>query len=106
MECDSIGASKVLVDGEVIPSQPIGRAIQASHQNATGTLHDCSNLSLESSSVCPGADGKICLVYFQNTDLNAERWLVSDNAEKSGCVGVIAFDQAYLGPYLHDSSEL
>jgi hypothetical protein len=108
----------VWVDGVAIPSQPVWNAIQSSHQNATGALHDCSNLSLESASLCSGAKGKMCLVYFENktkndddTTLNAEPWQVSDNAEESGCIGVIAFDKAYFdqafyGPPGHDLAEL
>jgi hypothetical protein len=66
MDCYGVGTSKVWVDGVAIPSQPVENAIQASHQNATGPLHDCSYL-LESASVCPAADGKMYLVYFENT---------------------------------------
>jgi hypothetical protein len=111
MGCWSVGASKVWVDGVAIPSQPVSSAIQSSHQNATGALHDCSNLSLESASLCQGAKGKMCLVHFENksaedTIFNAEPWQVSDNAEESGCVGVIAFDQTYYGPQWHGLSEL
>ncbi|KAL3774925.1 hypothetical protein ACHAWO_004011, partial [Cyclotella atomus] len=112
MGCDRVGASKVWIDGVAIPSQPVWNAIQASHQNATGPLHDCSILSLKSASVCPDANGKMCLVYFENatteddTTLSAGIWQVSDNAEQSGCVGVIAFDQALNGAPWHDSSEL
>jgi hypothetical protein len=101
----------VWVEGVAIPSQPVYSAIQSSHQNATGALHDCSNLSLESASSCPGAKGKMCLVYFENKTaddpiINAGPWQVSGNAEDSGCVGVVAFDQAYDGPPSHSSAEL
>jgi hypothetical protein len=45
MYCDMVGASKVWIDGVAIPSQPVDDAIQASHQNATGPLHDCSGVN-------------------------------------------------------------
>jgi hypothetical protein len=54
----------------------------------------------------------MCLVYFENSTVdddiifNARPHQVSGNAEKSGCVGLIAFYQVYYGPPSHDSSEL
>jgi hypothetical protein len=44
--------------------------------------------------LCPGAEGKICLIYFSNNSIVNE-WQASYYAERSGCVGVIAFKNDY-----------
>ena len=79
------------MDGEFVPSQHVEAAIQSSAQQASGVLHDCSNLILGSENVCWGAEGKICLVDFTVDAGIAWAWRVSNQAEKSGCVGLIAF---------------
>mmetsp|Transcript_148 Transcript_148/g.181 ORF Transcript_148/g.181 Transcript_148/m.181 type:complete len:948 (-) Transcript_148:263-3106(-) len=103
--CYGAAASKLFVDGEPILSHPIDGAKQDVHQNATGALHDCTVLTLDSNNICPGAEGKICVVDFKVQ--YALIWQVSDQAEKSGCVGVIAFYPGeYESPYYHSNSEL
>jgi hypothetical protein len=97
LSCKGAAASKLWIDGEVISSQPLGKAIQSSRQNASGLLYDCSILAGDFNTSCPGADGKVCLVHFD--DQNGFPWYVSDTAEKSGCIGVIAFIEGYEGPH-------
>ena len=87
--CWEISASKLWVGGELISSKPIGDSVQSSYQNASGALHDCSVLELDAKTICPGAEGKMCIVSVTNyTEWSP--WKVSNQAEKSGCVGVIA----------------
>jgi hypothetical protein len=94
LSCTVVRSSKLSVDGEVIASQPIDHAIQKSHQNASGSLHDCSDLIFDSKSICLGAEGKICLVHF-DTNSSDYDWQVSKQANKSGCVGVVAFQDGF-----------
>lgn len=79
----------MFVDGEPILSHPVDGTKQAPHQNATGTLHNCTILALDPKNICPGAEGKTCLVFF--VVLVSPVWQVSNQAEKSGCAGIIAF---------------
>jgi hypothetical protein len=59
-------------------------------------LYDCSILAAGPKSTCPGAEGKVCLVYFKNRDMyDMIDWRVSNKAEESGCIGVIAFFEDY-----------
>lgn len=102
--CYGAGVSKLLVDGEPILSQPIDSAIQTSQKSASGPLHDCSYLILDQETICSGAEGKICLIEF--IEQFAIPWQVSNQAEKSGCAGVIAFIDIYDGPMSNSNSEL
>ncbi|KAL7484675.1 hypothetical protein ACHAW6_010307 [Cyclotella cf. meneghiniana] len=102
--CDGASVSKVWVEGEPISSQPINGAIQASHQTASGAMYDCSKLILDPNNVCPGAEGKICLIDFNET--LAIPWQVSKQAERSGCAGILAFIDPYDLPFYHSNSEL
>ena len=88
--CYGAAASKFWVDEEALVSQPIDIATQTSNQSASGVLHDCSDLILNPKNICPGAEGKICVIYFKQQF--AITWQVSDQAEKSGCVGIVAFE--------------
>jgi hypothetical protein len=53
---------------------------------------------------CPGAEGKVCLVHFGDKDIGD--WHVSNKAEESGCIGVIAFIEGYAGPSSNADSPL
>ena len=86
--CNGTSVSKLFIDGEVIDSKPIDSAVQASHQTATGDLHDCLMLSLDVNNICPGAKGKMCLI----DKRGSYAYHLSNQAEKSGCVGVVVFD--------------
>jgi hypothetical protein len=94
--CYDAAASKLWIDGELILSQPLDGAIQSAHQNASGHLYDCSILAADPQNTCPGAEGKVCLVNFNNQNIGY--WLVPQKAEESGCIGVIAFVEGYEGP--------
>ena len=80
-----------MIDGESVPSQHVEAAIQSSAQQASGELHDCSDFLVDSESTCPGAEGKICLFSFDVDSEVAWAWKVSNQAEQSGCVALVAF---------------
>jgi hypothetical protein len=61
-------------------------------------------LILDPKTTCPGAQGKICLIHFK--EQFAIPFQVSDQAEKSGCLGVIAFIEPYEHPFSNSNSEL
>ena len=93
--CLEVSTSKLWVDGSITPSMPIYEAIQSSKQKASGVLHDCSVLTLDATSTCPGAEGKMCLVLVMNDSETFICNKISTKAENSGCVGVIAsYDDA------------
>ena len=98
--CNGTSVSKLFIDGEDIVSKPIDSAVQASYQTATGDLHDCSMLPFNPKSICPGAGGKICLIDKQSS----YAYQLSNQAEKSGCVGVVAFD-SIDDVYPHSNSD-
>ncbi|KAL3801630.1 hypothetical protein HJC23_013135 [Cyclotella cryptica] len=102
--CYGAGVSKVWVEGEPILSQPIDSAIQASHMTASGPIHDCSNLILDPKATCLEAEGKICLIEY--TEQFAIPWQASNQAELSGCAGVLAFIEPYDGPMANSNSKL
>jgi hypothetical protein len=103
--CSSAGSSNVWVNGEHIPSQPIGNAMQSSYQSAEGELYDCSSLILDSSATCEGAEGKLCLIYYE--EQFALTFQVSNQAEKSGCIGIVAFlIEDTETPIAHSDDEL
>jgi hypothetical protein len=87
----------------VILSQPLKGAIQSSHQNASGQLYHCSILAGDPNTSCRGAEGKMCLIYFDNQ--KGFSWHVSDTAEESGCIGVIAFIKGFNGPVNFDNAD-
>ena len=91
-----------------VPSQPISLAIQSSEQQVSGALHNCSNLALNSENICSGAEGKICVVGFNEQVVWP--WKLSNQAEKSGCIGLIVFinkdDDLPLPLPSHSNSEL
>ncbi|KAL3805218.1 hypothetical protein ACHAWO_000039 [Cyclotella atomus] len=83
-----------------IPSPPINSAIQSSHQYATGRLHDCSILASANPTIGPNAKEKMCIV--QIKEVSSFHWVISNYAEESGCVGLIAFrDRFYDSPFGH-----
>jgi hypothetical protein len=103
--CYGAAASKLWVDGVAIPTQPIDSAIQSSHQNAIGPLHDCSILASANPTMCSDAEGKMCIVHIK--EQNWLHWEISNYAEESGCVGIIAFRPGfYDSPFSHSDSEL
>ncbi|KAL7488284.1 hypothetical protein ACHAW6_013868 [Cyclotella cf. meneghiniana] len=102
--CNGVGVSKVWIDGVPILSQPIDSATQTSRTTVFGPLYDCSNLILDPKTTCAGADGKICLIEFKQQF--AIPWQVSNQAEQSGCAGIIAFIDHYDSPMYHSNSEL
>jgi hypothetical protein len=104
LRCKGAAASKLWIDGQFTSSQPLAGAIQSSHQNASGLLYDCSILAGDSNTSCHGAEGKICLVHFDNE--NGFSWHVGNKAEKSGCTGVIAFIEGYDSPLENADTQL
>ena len=102
--CFGAHASKLWVGEESIPNMVVDGATQSSRQEASGTLHDCSVLALDEKNTCPGAEGKMCLVALTN-ETTWKEWKISNQAEKSGCVGLVAFTNFYHF-YTHDDSEL
>ena len=70
-----------------IPSQPISSAIQSPVRHVSGALHNCSNLALHPENTCSGAEGKICVVGF--AELAVWHSKLSNQAENSGCIGLI-----------------
>jgi hypothetical protein len=104
MGCYGAAASKLWIDGEALLSQPLDGGTQKSHLNASGLLHDCSDLILDPRNTCAGAEGKICLIHYE--EQFAIIWQVSNQAENSGCAGVIAFIDGYAGPMSNSDSEL
>ena len=104
--CFGARASNLWVNGESMSSRPIDGAIQASHQNASGALHDCSSVwNSGAAKTCSGAKGKICLTSIANDTDHYIFWVISDQAELSGCVGVVVF--GYIPyPFWHDDTEL
>eukprot|EP00956_Cyclotella_meneghiniana_P035613 scaffold116398_cov30-Cyclotella_meneghiniana.AAC.1 len=89
--CFFVDSSELSVGGKMMASQTFQEAIQSSESEATGALHNCTVLALDPKSTCDGAEGKICVVKFG--DENTNPWIaqVTNQAERSGCVGVIAF---------------
>lgn len=79
--CYGAAASKLWVDGEYMNSQPIDSTIQTSKQAATAPLVDCTDLTLDTSNLCPEGEGKICVVFFEVQF--AVPWQVSNQAERS-----------------------
>ena len=103
--CYGAAASSLVVGGVTLDSQPVDSAIQTSKQLVTAPLHDCSNLVTDTKNICEGAEGKMCLVYFDSQF--AVPWQVSNQAERSGCAGIIAFlPSFYDSPMSHSDTEL
>jgi hypothetical protein len=105
LSCYGAETSKLLVDGEVLSSQPLDGAIQASHQNASGQLYDCSILAADPHNTCPGAEGKVCLIHFNDQNIEFFSWHISNQLEESGCLGVIAFIEGFNGPVNFDNDD-
>jgi hypothetical protein len=130
--CSGAADSSLYVNGEYYPTQPIDCTMQETPKlNATGELIDCSDDFVGSTtSTCPGAEGafikavlnmhslicshlmhlhtasscigKICIVYI---DTAMVLWQVSNQAEKSECVGLIFYRRgAYDAPFCHADS--
>lgn len=72
-------------------SQPFQEATQSSESEASGVLHNCTILAVDYESTCLGAEGKMCVVEFGGDDKTPWIAQVTNQAEESGCIGVIAF---------------
>ena len=101
--CYDVGISSLVVDGEELESSPIGLALQEPELSAFGPLVDCSDLVFSDVNACRNSEGSVCLI--EDSTLDAFFHVLSDKAEKIGCVALVMFGNSTHvsgGVHFHD----